>query len=173
MKNAWLSIVLLLNITIVFAQDEPVKKIRVYLPDFKTYRADCVYAGKAAEINFNSNPQFKLFRTVIRQGYKNKKLNFAGHYCFVWWGCGSPCQQSAIIDLKTGYIYDGLSAGSGYKFKKDSRMVVVNPPPNNNLINDYATATKPEAWIWNEHIKKFIQKKVRFYPALHQGPRGD
>jgi len=172
-KKFLLSLTLLVNITIALAQDGSVRNIHVYLPAFKTYNVDSIYTGKVAGINFDSNPQFKLFRTAIRQGYKNNKLNFAGHYCFVWWGCGSPCQQSAIVDLKTGRIYDTLSGGSGYEFRKDSRMVVVNPPPKNNLIYDYAIATKPEVWVLNEQTKKFVQKKIRFYPKLHQGPRED
>jgi len=172
-KNILLSLVLLFNTGIALSQDNAVQKIHVYLPSFKTYKADSIYTGKGARINFNSNPQFKLFRTMIKNGYRNNKLNFGGYYCFTWWGCGSSCQHGIIIDLITGAIYDGPTAGCGFKFNIHSRMIMVNPPGKDNLITDYAVATIPEVWVLNEQTKAFVQKKVRFYPALHQGPRED
>lgn len=113
----------------------------------------------------------KLYRTVIRNGYKKNKLNFAGHYSFVEWGCGSDCRESAIIDLEDGKIYDAPFSSRGCSFRRNSLMVIVNPPPKDHLLNDYMTATTPEVWVLNAQTKKFKQKKVRFYPKPHFGPR--
>src|SRR4051794_36605838 len=40
------------------------------------------------------------FKTIIKDALKDT-INFAGHCIFVFWGCGTSCQQSAIIDTKT------------------------------------------------------------------------
>jgi hypothetical protein len=39
--------------------------------------------------------------------------NFAGHYIVVTWGCGSQCVMGAIVDLKTGIVYDPPLSGVG------------------------------------------------------------
>jgi len=85
--------------------------------------------------------------------HESTGLNFAGHYCFAYWGCGSPCQMSAVVDLKTGLVYDGPSAGYGYQFKRNSRLLVVNPDDPHTGCAGCTT----EYWIWDDHHKKFLQ----------------
>jgi len=80
-------------------------------------------------------------------------LNFGGHYCFVWWGCGSPCKASAIIDLENGKVYDGPASALGYDFKKNSTMIMINPADSTGFYNDCAYC-HPEIWLWNEKQKK-------------------
>ena len=80
-------------------------------------------------------------------------LNFGGHYCFAYWGCGSNCQAAAVVDLKTGLIYDALTASAGYQFKSTSRLVVVNPGES---VADCAMCAT-EYWVFNELSKKFEQ----------------
>ncbi|MGN6215112.1 hypothetical protein [Parafilimonas sp.] len=84
-------------------------------------------------------------------------MNFGGHYCFVWWGCGSPCKASAIIDLENGKVYDGPASALGYDFKKNSTMIMINPADSTGFYNDCAYC-HPEIWLWNEKQKKFEQR---------------
>lgn len=136
---------------------------RVRFSDFST---DTLHQQQVKPLNFNSNRGSKRFKTVIRNAYKKEVVNFAGHYCFIEWGCGSPCQQSVLVDVMTGKIYDGPSAGLGYEFQNNSRMLIVNPvssqetdvfhpKPNYFLDCPYC---KPEIHIWNEILKKFEQR---------------
>ncbi len=37
--------------------------------------------------------------------------NFAGHYFVIRWGCGSQCVLMAIVDAKTGIVYDPPLSG--------------------------------------------------------------
>jgi hypothetical protein len=173
MKSILLAFCFLCLVTVAFSQVKPIRKIRVYLPDFKTFIIDTIYDGVPAKIDFRSDHELKKFRTAIRAGYKTNKLNFAGHYCLVYWGCGSPCKQSAIVDLRTGKVYDGPTSSYGYKFKKNSKMIIVNPPGDDNLLDDYLMASTPEVWVLNEHTKKFYPKKVKYSPQPHFGPRED
>ena len=65
---------------------------------FNTYHV-LIYKGKPAPLKLKGNKLAEQFRTTIRDTYYSKKemvewhgatgLNFAGHYCFVYWGCGS------------------------------------------------------------------------------------
>lgn len=84
-------------------------------------------------------------------------MNFGGHYCFVEWGCGSPCQTSALVDLKTGVVYDGVDAALGYEFRKDSRMLIVNPPDSTGFYLN-CPYCEPLIYVWNEKSKKFEQR---------------
>ena len=127
---------------------------------FSDFRAGSVFKGQKALIDYKSNVTAREFRTRITEGYKQDGLNFAGHYSFVFWGCGSGCQSSAIVDLITGKVYDGPVASSLFEFKKNSRMVIVNPPESSGFYYD-APGYKPEIWIWDERLKKFMQKKER------------
>jgi hypothetical protein len=138
-------------------------------PLFNEYRTE-VYKGKAAKIIFKNNPTAKMFRTAIRDTYYGKDyikkwdptgLNFAGHYCFVSWGCGSPCQSAAIVDLKTGIVYDAPSASYGYKFKRNSRLVIINPDKVvvDGKVDTTCVGCISEYWLWNERTKKFVKVK--------------
>gem|GEM_PF-4862525 len=129
-------------------------------PLFKQYRAN-LFKGHKAKIILKSNPMGRMYRTRITDAYYSKidtrwlrestGLNFAGHYCFAYWGCGSPCQEAVIVDVKTGLIYDAPPASYGYKFTSTSRLVVVNPDPPGI---DCAGCTA-EYWVWNDSSKKF------------------
>lgn len=129
---------------------------------FEQYPAK-LFKGRKAKIQLKTNPMARMFRTMITdtyysRGYMNEwhestGLNFAGHYCFAYWGCGSPCQQAAIVDVRTGIVYDAPAASYGYKFRRDSRLVVVNP--DDPHIGCAGCTT--EYWVWNDESKKFKQ----------------
>jgi len=131
-------------------------------PSFKQYPAH-LFKGTKAKIKLKSNPLGEMFRTRISNTYYSKShmnewhelmgLNFGGHYCFAYWGCGSPCQEAAIVDVKTGIIYDAPAGSYGYEYKDNSRLLVVNP-------DDPGTGCagcKTEYWVLNELSKKFEQ----------------
>jgi len=126
---------------------------------FKKYEVKSIYLEKMARIDFKSNPIARLYRTRISKNYKQNGVNFAGHYSFVFWGCGSPCTGCVIVDLKTGKVYSGPDSGFGYKFTKNSRLLIVNPKDtvSNSGQNPWDEVYKTERWFWNERSKKFIK----------------
>ena len=130
-------------------------------PSFNQYRVS-LYKGSKASLKIKGNDLAERYKTTISNIYYSKKavknwqatgLNFGGHYCFVSWGCGSPCQESAIVDLKTGLVYQGPTASLGYKFNRLSRLVIINP----GYTTDDCAFCKQEYWILNERTKKFKQ----------------
>jgi len=125
--------------------------------DFKSEKVD---HKKYAELDLKSNKGAGNFRTRLKDGYSADTANFAGHYSFVYWGCGSSCQSSLLIDRKTGKIYDSPGASLGYDFKVDSRMLIVNPPDTIGFYYD-CSYCKPIIYIFDEQTKTFNERKAR------------
>ncbi|NVM64501.1 hypothetical protein FHW88_002790 [Mucilaginibacter sp. SG538B] len=130
-------------------------------PSFNQYKVS-LYKGNKASLKIKGNELAERYRTAISNIYYSKKpiedfqttgLNFGGHYCFVSWGCGSPCQESAIVDLKTGLIYRGPDASLGFKLNRLSRLVIINP----GYTTDDCAFCKEQYWVLNERTKKFKQ----------------
>lgn len=123
--------------------------------DFKVTEVD---NRKYADLDLKSNKDANNFQARLREGYSADTANFAGHYTFVYWGCGSPCQSSLLIDRKTGKIYDSPGASLGYDFRADSRMLIVNPPDTSGFYQD-CSYCKPIIYIFDEQTKTFKEKE--------------
>ena len=73
------------------------------VPRFEDYPVKEVYRGRPAAVRLDSR-RARLFRTRLREDSR-RGPNFAGRYAFVFWGCGTGCAQSGLVDLKTGRVY--------------------------------------------------------------------
>ena len=93
---------------------------------FGKYSVSYIYSGEMSPLNLKSNRTARVYKTTMSESYKQNVVNFAGHYSFIYWGCGSPCTGCASIDVRTGKVYSGPDSGFGYNFKKDSRLLIVN-----------------------------------------------
>jgi hypothetical protein len=122
--------------------------------EFLEFRVD-TFRGKKTPINYKSHLLARQFRTIITDTYKNAGLNFAGHYSIVTWGCGTNCEYGAIVDLQTGIVYAIPTASGGYGYKKNSRLLVVNPPDSSGFYDDCIYCLPPELWVWVDRQKKF------------------
>lgn len=126
---------------------------------FDDFSVDSVEMG-GKPLDFSTNKDAYRFRTRIREAYNMKAANFAGHYTFVQWGCGSPCQEAVIVDHRTGYIYDVPSAALGYDFRAKSRMLIVNVPDSLGFYVD-CIYCKPLIYVLDEESKVFIERRPR------------
>lgn len=124
---------------------------------FDDYKAEV--ENIKAKLDLNSHELGKEYRTAIRESYDNPENLFAGHYTFASWGCGSPCQMNVIIDRRTGKIYDAPDSTVGSEFRKDSRMLIINPPEEKNYYYNNCSFCKPEIYILNETTKVFEKKE--------------
>ena len=160
-KYALVSLLCLIVSLVVHAQDREDETAefnpKIKFDDFKVP----VYKGKKAKLNRYSSHTARLFRTTLKHGYQTPEINFAGHYTLVAWGCGSPCMAGAIIDVKTGMVYDIPRSGGGYDSRQNSRMLIVNPPFKRNLSDSTFFYFKnrlyaiPKIYIFDETTKKF------------------
>jgi hypothetical protein len=74
-------------------------------PAFDQFPAGEIFHGTPARPILKSRGQ-RLFRTRIRDAAKQGP-NFAGRYRIAEWGCGAACVSIAVVDEKTGEVYEG------------------------------------------------------------------
>ena len=98
------------------------------MPKFEDYPVTERLTAKPAEPIFAS-PETRRYLTRIRNGVstgvgvwngswkdpiiKTSGPNFAGHYFVIRWGCGAECVTMAIVDAKTGRVYQPPLAENG------------------------------------------------------------
>lgn len=86
------------------------------LPKFEDFRISEAWTGPSPKIRLESEPE-RLFRTQLREAAK-KAADFAGHYRFVEWGCGTRCAGGALIDLQSGKVFSPPAAANGSREEK-------------------------------------------------------
>lgn len=107
------------------------------VPSFKSYAVK-VGRKESKQPDLASNKNARMFRTNLRNAAK-EGVNFAGHYVFTTWGCGTSCLESAIIDARTGKVFfpsilQGVGAGfcdlpddtETLVYKSDSRLLILS-----------------------------------------------
>ncbi len=102
-----------------------------------------VYTGEAAEVDFDDArfPRAREQRTAITNAVKDG-ADFAGHYAVAQWGCGTQCQEQAVIDMKTGKIIAfGLPSEAGVGTHEQYSVLVTNPAQNMPKPEDLKRAT--------------------------------
>lgn len=77
------------------------------VPEFGDFAvtAGAIFRGTPAVPRLRT-PGQRRYRTMIRQAAA-KGPNFAGRYRIAEWGCGTACEQMAIIDTQYGDVFDG------------------------------------------------------------------
>ena len=106
------------------------------LPEFVDHKIK-VSKAKSRPINFRSHKDARMFRTRLRRAARGK-ANFAGHFIYANWGCGTSCLFGAIINTRTGDVYfpkelAGMSLDYGetddevetLQFKRNSRLFII------------------------------------------------
>ena len=135
---------------------------------FEKYPAKVSTAPKA-KLNLSSHKLGSTFRTVITEEYKNGKVIFGGHYVLVSWGCGSSCEQLAMIDITDGKIYQVLdeathgmgcssSAYENFVGNKSTSRLFMSISCNESEIENTSNSNQEFIYtilIWDEAAKKF------------------
>jgi hypothetical protein len=91
-------------------------------PKFAAYRVEPRGVSVRPKLDFSS-PTARTYRTLLRSEIA-KGPNFAGHYRFVVWGCGSSCAMFAVVNLNTGRVIqaDGFSSVNTVNFDVDQKF---------------------------------------------------
>ena len=100
--------------------------------EFGDYPVAEKYRNKNAPVVLSKKD--RIYRTRLKEAAKQKP-NFAGHYILTTWGCGMECLMGAVIDAKTGKVYQipfticcwGDDISEDFKpieFKLDSKLMV-------------------------------------------------
>lgn len=93
-------------------------------PGFSDFPTRAWAAGKAAPIL--DTPHKRNFRTMIRIGAQEGDP-FGDRYRLAVWGCGTACQQAALVDTRSGRVVPAPDGILGYDLRPGSRLLVVSP----------------------------------------------
>ena len=64
----------------------------------------------------------------VLRAHSGEAPNFAGYLSVVQWGCGSPCQTVAFVDVRTGRVLpQTLMTVGGVEYRRDSRLLLADP----------------------------------------------
>jgi len=67
-------------------------------------------------------------------------------------GCGTDCTVTAVVDAHSGKVFFApFIAYSGVAFQLDSRLLIENPPSDDNQAADDPAAEfdRPGYWLWD------------------------
>lgn len=124
------------------------------IPRFEEFRAQAFEPRPPVDPDVTGSRLGRAYRTRIRAGATTGP-NFAGHFTLVAWGCGSSCQEWAIIDARTGQVFDWLiRSTAGAEFYPDSRLLIVDSPKkvaellNGEVPARCAVCGTPDAFEW-------------------------
>ncbi len=96
--------------------------------DFAQYPATDRFQGRPAAPNFATTPEEARFRSHIEAAQRQHGVNFAGAYTIATWPCLSLCVSVVAVDARTGLVVRAPEAYNGLSFRRDSRLLVINPP---------------------------------------------
>lgn len=140
------------------AEIEPKEEVLKFIP-VKKFSDFTVIGRHKSKLNrkldFTTCSSGFLYKKEIKQAVE-KGAVFAGKFAFAEISCDSNCYSSSIVDLKTGNVYAGPHATTGYKYRIDSRLLYVNPPKSDSTYTDCFDCT-PELYVWTGKLFKRIQ----------------
>lgn len=115
-----------------------------------------IYRKKfSKKLDFSTCSSGSLYRKETLKAVE-KGAVFAGRYAFTTISCDSNCYSSSIIDLKNGQVFAGPHSTTGYKYRIDSRLLLINPPKADSTYSDCFDCT-PELYVWTGKLFKKIQ----------------
>jgi hypothetical protein len=138
-------------------------------PRFEDYAVtDTAFDGRGpAPVQFTSADYGGMYRTRLREGAATGP-NFAGHFTVVTWGCGTGCQIAAVVDARTGRLSEQtLLTANGLQFRRDSRLLYVDPPTPEQPANCASCGT-PALYEWRDG--RIVPMGAGSHPHLG-GPR--
>lgn len=129
-------------------------------PGFASY-AVRVESLKAKPVDLKSHKNARSYRTNLREAAQ-QGVNFGGHFNLVTWGCGTNCNEGAIIDERNGRVFfpsqlGGIGVGLAswsqdletLEFKPDSNLLIINGLPGGSNL-DYKNPKQGIHYLlWN------------------------
>jgi hypothetical protein len=123
---------------LLFSTSIPAQGQRV--PTFAQHRVR-VEQLRSVNVDLSSNKDARRFRTNLRNAAKDG-VNFAGHYILTSWGCGTNCNDAAVIDAHNGKVYFPRQlAGFGLGFESwlgNDDPLEFNPGSSLLILKGYA-----------------------------------
>ncbi len=126
------------------------------------------YKGEPAAVRYADFEDAIEFKTVIEASIK-EGANFAGKYRVAEWGCGTACQNTAVIDLKTGNIVAfGLLSDLGSEYSLDKTFLTLNPLERIKQDPMFQDLESETYRVDTEEDKLLFQCKATLTPPTNQ-----
>ncbi len=127
--------------------DYMVEKWRAAEPDGAAVKEK--YTGPIAKVVFDTRfPDAKNFKSAI-EGAAADGANFAGRYAVAEWGCGTNCQDHAVVDVKSGEIVAfGIPSDMGLSLSPTSALLSTNPEQNFPKLADLEKSNFADQVYW-------------------------
>jgi len=97
---------------------------------FEQFPAAEQFAGRPSRPNIATSPNEANFIGYMEQAQRQSGVNFAGAYTIATWPCLSLCVSVVAVDARNGTIVRAPEAYNGLAFRRDSRLLIINPPQN-------------------------------------------
>jgi hypothetical protein len=153
---------LLLPAVVVFGQDR-------LPPRFEDFPAPTGWKGRPVALRLRNSSDVLFGRPLLEAA--RERANFASHYRFTMWACGSACLSGAIVDLARGEIIGPPSvqrnppwisfslcrsafSGSGVDVRVNSRLMIVRCGLN---YDERSHRNIPDAYYFvfeDQHFRK-------------------
>jgi len=144
-------------------------------PRFEDFPAPTGWKGPPMALGLRARSDAIFLHPLLESA--RQAPNFATHYRFTQWLCGSTCLSGAIVDLATGWVIDpppvqsnsqparfslcqsGLT-GSGVEVRPNSKLVIVRCGPNYNV--------RPRRSALDAYYFVFENQRFRKVAHLHR-----
>src|SRR3989475_5217663 len=121
------------------------------LPRFEDYPADSVLHGNPVWPIVTLGPD-----SLQMQNRPNLEMahasaggpNFAGYLAIVQSGCGSPCQNQTLVDLRTGKVLGSLISSLSAAQRVNSRLLILNPMDTTQCYDTLCAYCRPIYYRW-------------------------
>lgn len=111
-----------------------------------------LFSGVPAPVDFASSrfPKAKDFKTAIIASV-NDGPDLAGKYAVAQWGCGTACQEHAVVDMESGNIIAyGIPSEAGVSMSDKYAVLIANPRENLPSAADFKKANAAsQAYLLN------------------------
>ena len=132
-------------------------------PNPEDFACSYVFSLTPVSVDLASHPQARTFRSELGEQAR-RSADFAGYYVAASWGCGSPCQQWALIDSRDGKVYFApFTTALGGRFSLNSRLFIADAPEEISAYYRESGGKEPKDeplfattyWEWIEARKEF------------------
>lgn len=96
-------------------------------PAFEAFPVEEVWSGQPAAVDNDATKDWRPNRSNLRRAQATGP-NFAGRFTLAQWNCGLRCTQVVLLDTATGKPVGDLRAATGVRFRRDSELLIANPP---------------------------------------------
>ena len=116
---------------------------------FKKYSCTLELRKKRVPLDERLLVRWNRYSKFIKSAYRGK-INFAGKYVIVQWGCGTECQTGIVMNVFNGTLVSLPTSERGIEYHNNSLLLIVNPPSKTHNIDTRPSYAYPAYYLWDD-----------------------